>query len=144
LQGANLDDCHDIPGNTAYKNVGIKGRGLAILTIGSITHTHTHTHQKRLYSWNRRPLSTNTVVNIYAPSGSSKGMERGIFSNIELVHLLKNWPRNCIFGGNFNYFLSPLNCTGGFCPSKTLEEFVKSHTRSISGKYIQSCQFHEL
>jgi len=32
LQEVILDDCHDIPGYTAYKNVGKKGRGPAILT----------------------------------------------------------------------------------------------------------------
>jgi hypothetical protein len=75
---------------------------------------------------NRSPISTNTVVNIYAPSGSSNGVERGNFSNTELVYLLRHLPHNYIFGGDFNCVLSPLNCTGGFRPCKTIEVFVKN------------------
>lgn len=65
------------------------------------------------------------MVNIYAPSGSSNGMERENFSNIELVYLLRHLPHNYIIGGDFSCVLSPLNCTGGFRPRKSLEAFVK-------------------
>jgi len=34
LQEVILYDCHDIPGHKAYKNVGKKGGGPAILTTG--------------------------------------------------------------------------------------------------------------
>lgn len=75
---------------------------------------------------NRSPKSTNTVVNIHAPSGSSNGMEPGNFSKTELVYLLRYSPHNYIFGGDFNCVLSPLNCRGGFRPCKTLDAFVKN------------------
>ena len=66
------------------------------------------------------------MVNIYAPSESSHNMERGNFSNTELVYVLSHLPHNYIFGEDFNCVLSPLNCTGGFRPRKTLETFVKT------------------
>jgi hypothetical protein len=123
LQEVILDDCHDIPGYTAYKNVGKKGRGPAILTRRIMTLTKREilpTEGEIAAPYQQTPL------NISAPSGSSNGMERGNFSNTELVYLLRHLPHNYIFGGDFNCVLSPLNYTGGFRACKTLQAFVKN------------------
>jgi len=96
---------------------------------GHPNQTYYDTHPKRNITdgrRNRSPVSTNTVVNISAPSRSSNGMERGNFSNTELVYLLRHLPHNYIFGGDLNFVLSPLNCTGGFRPCKTLEALIKN------------------
>ena len=46
-----------------------------------------------------------TQINIYAPSGTAKRLEREHFYNSELTYLLRDAPANIFLGGDFNCVL---------------------------------------
>ena len=65
------------------------------------------------------------LVNIYAPSGAEKKIERDAFFNKDLPLLLKDVPTTMILGGDFNCVLTKTDCTGHLNFSRALNALVK-------------------
>ena len=68
----------------------------------------------------------NTLfVKVYASDGNAQRRDGDQFLKTELQNLLRHAPQNCIVGGNFNCFLSPLGCNNEFRQCKTPEALRK-------------------
>jgi len=65
------------------------------------------------------------LVNVYAPPGTAKLLERERFYNNEFPYLLKASPSNIIFGGDFNCVLNQTDSTGHFNYSEALDGLVR-------------------
>jgi len=65
------------------------------------------------------------LVNVYAPSGTKKKIEREAFFNIDLPLLLKDIPTTMILGRDFNCVLAKPDCTGHFNFSRALNALVR-------------------
>jgi hypothetical protein len=65
------------------------------------------------------------IINIYAPSGTSKRHEREQFFNSELTYLLRTDYKHIICGGDFNCVLQPIDVVGQFTRSYALVELIK-------------------
>ena len=60
-------------------------------------------------------LGSYRLLNVYAPSGTSKRAERAIFFGQKVFHALQlNGNAPTIFGGDFNSLLKPIDVEGGF------------------------------
>lgn len=66
-----------------------------------------------------------TVVNLYAPSGSSNKAARSAFFKTEAIYLLRQNPQYLILGGDFNCVLSPKDQSPNFNYCKELHDLVK-------------------
>jgi exonuclease III len=111
-----------IQGYKVHTNIGIYNRGTAMLTREPITLTNI----TRLPSGRGMAACYRGVwiVNIYAPSGTSRRQEREDFYNAEVTYLLWSIPPTMIIGGDFNCVLSQTDCTGNINYSKALDRVV--------------------
>ena len=66
-----------------------------------------------------------SIINICAPSGTTRRQEREQFYNSELAYLLRDAPENIILGGDFNYILEKTDSTGTYNYSQALAELVR-------------------
>ena len=66
------------------------------------------------------------IVNIYAPSGTSRKQDREDFYIVELTYVLRSIPPTMIIGGDFNCVLLQVDCTGNINYSEVLNRVVRS------------------
>ena len=64
------------------------------------------------------------LINVYAPSGSTRRTERENFFNTELPTFFYTAPLHTIIGGDFNCVLNPTDTVGTFITSTALSEIV--------------------
>jgi CTP synthase (UTP-ammonia lyase) len=82
-----------------HHNIGSSMRGTAIFQrTALLSQTSPNYHQDEQLQLKRGTL----LINIYAPSGTSKRHEREYFFNNELTYLLRPPTARMIIGGNFN------------------------------------------
>jgi exonuclease III len=92
-------DFSSITGYTAYVNVGEDQRGTATLVKEGVELTDiTRLPPRGMFGFWRHI----GLVNIYAPSGTSKRIEREKFYQADLAYLLRSLPNTLILGGDFN------------------------------------------
>jgi exonuclease III len=106
-----------------YLNVGTEGRGTAIFTK---EHIHL-TDMKYLPSGRGMAGRYHDmyIINLYAPSGTSKKKEIDKFYISDLPYLLQHKSHDYIIGGDFNCVLRQTDCIGP-PTNKRLEQFIKS------------------
>jgi endonuclease/exonuclease/phosphatase family metal-dependent hydrolase len=90
-------------GNTILYNIGTSRRGTAILTRDSMVVTNI----SRIPSGRAiaATLGTLLIINVYAPSGTTKRSEREAFFNNDLPFLLGSASDDILMGGDFNCVL---------------------------------------
>jgi exonuclease III len=111
---------------TAHMNIGIDGRGTAILDKDGLILTNI----QRIPSGRGIAATLNgiRIVNIYAPSGSEKRREKEAFYNEEFATLLPPTVTEMILAGDFNCVLSQADCTGRGNYNKALERLVRGRS----------------
>lgn len=122
LQEVKTNDFSEIYGYTAYVNVGSESLGTAILTRNGID----------LHSVEKLPSGKGIsgiykdymFLNLYAPSGSNKRKARNLFFAQDVPYLLRSLPKFLIMGGDYNCVLRPVDTTGHFLPSNSLQTLV--------------------
>lgn len=67
-----------------------------------------------------------TLINLYAPSGSSNKAERSLFFKEEIIYLLRRCPVNVLMGGDFNCVLHAKDQFPHFNYCKELHELVRN------------------
>ena len=101
-------------GYTAHYNFGTTRRGTALITRDLPTLTNiTPLPPERAIAAKLGDLS---IINIYAPSGTSKRHEREAFFNNELRYLQRTGSDNLLMRGDFNYTLTQLHRAKYFQP----------------------------
>ena len=113
----------DAPGYNVYSNVGAEMRGTAIMARRNIQITNI----AKLPSGRAIAVTIYglRIINIYAPSGTSRRTERERFYNAELPTLLPTQDRPLLVGGDFNCVLSPVDSTGTYTSSNALTNIVQ-------------------
>jgi endonuclease/exonuclease/phosphatase family metal-dependent hydrolase len=117
-------------GYDIHHNIGPNRRGTAIAATPTC----------RLHNIERAPdgrviaatLHTTRIINIYAPSGTSKRAEREKYYGHDLARFLDTSNKALILGGDFNCVLSPSDTTGARCLSRELGDIVHSFKLSDS------------
>ena len=64
-------------------------------------------------------------VIIYAPSGAAKGLEREVFYNTEVVHLITSSSTAMIIAGDFNCVITNNDRTGQKNYRRALARFIQ-------------------
>jgi len=123
LQEVTQPNLDTLRGYVAQNNTGTNGRGTAIVT----SENKLLTNVVRIPSGRgiAAELQGVWLVNIYAPSGAEKKIEREAFFNIDLPLLLKDILTTMILGGDLNGVLAKTDCTGHFNFSRALNVLVK-------------------
>jgi exonuclease III len=113
-------------GYTIHYNIGTSRRGTANLTRDTIVITNL----LRITSGRAIAASFGTllIVNVYAPSGTSKRTEREAFFNNDLSLLLGASSTDIIMGGDFNCILEAADATGQGSHSRALTTLVKGYS----------------
>jgi exonuclease III len=68
------------------------------------------------------------VVSIYAPSGTSKRLERETFFNNDLPYLLEMASEDILLGGDFNCVLDAGDTTGHGSYSRSLSTLIHGYS----------------
>jgi exonuclease III len=68
-----------------------------------------------------------TLINVYAPSGTAKQVERESFFNNDLVFLLRNATDSLLLGGDFNCVLESSDGTSHCTYSRALATLVHGY-----------------
>jgi exonuclease III len=97
---------------TAHVNIGIEGRGTAIL----------HKDCYHLTDIEKLPTGRGIlglfndvkIISVYAPSGSARKGESEEFLNVSVPQLLRHPHPKLILARNFNCVLQPTDTTGAF------------------------------
>ena len=66
-----------------------------------------------------------TLLNIYAPSGTARSVERENFFNTKLAYLLRNVPDNFFLGGDVNCLVQSADTTSHCTHRRALAELVQ-------------------
>jgi exonuclease III len=113
-------------GYTIHYNIGTSRRGTAILTRDTIVVTTLF----RIPSGRAIAASLGTIliVNVYAPSGTSKRSEREAFINNDLHFLLGSAPADILLGSDFNCILEAADSTGHGSYSRSLATLVEGYS----------------
>jgi exonuclease III len=75
------------------------------------------------------------LVNLSAPSGTSRKAEREAFYNMVLPSLLRNEVSQVILGGDFTCVMDPCDVTGPYTRCKALEAIIHDMPlRTLGGK----------
>jgi exonuclease III len=121
-QEVTTDALQGIPTYTTHLNMGTEGRGTALL----VKDAYKVDDVRRLPSGRGIMATFNgiRIVNIYAPSGTSKRKERELFYNLELPHLIGQPPAEMLIAGDFNCVLQPQDSTGVPHTSRALHALV--------------------
>jgi exonuclease III len=122
--------------NVAQTSICTNGRETAIVTREIIPLTNV----VRIQSGRDIAAEVQGVwlVNIYAPSGAEKKIERETFFNIDFTLLLKDIPTTMILGGDFNCVLAKTDCNGHCNFSQALNVLVKFLNWFICGRRLRS------
>jgi len=126
LQEVTSAEILQIPGYVAHCNIGTEMRGTAMLVRENIT----------LDNIVRAPSGRAMaavflgilLLNVYAPSGTSRKAEREEFYNLDLPPLLRSDVPHLMCGGDFNCVLQPCDVTCQFNRCKALGEFVTGYS----------------
>jgi exonuclease III len=112
-------------GYTIHYNTGTSRRGTAILTRDTIVVTNVF----RIPSGRAiaESLGTLLIVNVLAPSGTSKRSEREAFNN-DLTFLLGSAPADILLGGDFNCILEAADSNGHGSYSRSLATLVQGYS----------------
>jgi hypothetical protein len=65
------------------------------------------------------------ILNIYAPSGTTRKAEREQFFNTEVTHIMPTTHQRIILAGDFNCTIAPTDCTCTNNHSAALEKLIK-------------------
>ena len=124
LQEVTNSEITQIPGYTAYVNIGTENRGTAIIVKEGFRTSDV----TRLQSGRGITIKINDIyyVNIYAPSGTAKKKEREEFFNNQLPILIPITPGEIVLAGDFNCIINPLDTTGTTPYSRTLASFINT------------------
>ena len=122
----------ETPGYIAYTNIGPDMRGTAIVARRNIPITNL----ERLPSGRAMAVESNglRIINLYAPSGTAKRMERERFYNSELPVLLNVQSTQTLISGDFNCILSPSDSTGNFSHSNALANLIRGFSLTDAWK----------
>jgi exonuclease III len=111
-------------GYVIHHNIGPGRRGTAIAaTPTCCLHNIERAPDGRVIA---ATLNTTRIINVYAPSGTSKRAEREKYFGHDLARFLDISNKDLILGGDFNSVLSPSDATGAPCNSKALGDIVDS------------------
>ena len=115
-------------GYDVHYNIGSERRGTAFL----IRNTLFGTNITRIPSGRAISMSLGEiyVVNIYAPSGTSKRLERETFFNNDLPYLLHMATGDILLGGDFNCVLEGRDSTGRGSYSRSLNTLIHGYSMS--------------
>ena len=112
----------NFPGLDEIVNVGVAGRGTAILyKKGLPLHATCKLPSGRGIS---ARLGDVTIVNIYAPAGTQGRRGRGEFFTKDITPLLQDAAQKIVLGGDFNCVLHAQDTTGVATPSTVLRNVV--------------------
>jgi exonuclease III len=102
--------------------LGNERRGTAILTRDGITVSQI----KRIPSGRGMAVEIKGIwhINVYAPPGAERKLERERFFNNELPLILAVTPAEMLLVGDFNSIINKLDSTGNVSCSKALERLV--------------------
>jgi len=122
IQEVTNGDTLAFKGYQSTMNIGMQGRGTAILTKLNLQPHGT----VRLPSGRGLAIfyESTCIVNIHALSGSTNRAEREDFFNSEIIALLPHVPTDLILAGDFNCVLSNNDCTGNRSCSRALDRLV--------------------
>ena len=122
LQEVVTPDSIEVLGYSAYSNVGSDMRGTAILVRRGLQVTDI----QRVPTGRAVAVTCQgiRIVNIYAPSGTSRRADRERFYNADLSELLSTHAVPMLIGGDFNCTLSPIDTTGTHSTSNALTNII--------------------
>ena len=108
---------------SVHINIGTDRRGTAILpeNISALSKIQRLPLGRRMSATFRGILS----VNIYAPSGAEKGLEREAFYNTEVVHVIISSSTAMILAGDFNCVITNNDRTGEQNYRRALARFIQ-------------------
>jgi len=112
-----------IQGYQTYMNIGSEKRGTAIAMKEG-----TRTSEIRRIPTGRgiaAKIEDTWLINIYAPSGTTRKAEREQFFNTEVTYIIPTTHERIIFAGDFNCTMSPSDCTGTNNHSAALDKLLK-------------------
>jgi exonuclease III len=117
-----------INGYQVFYNIGTNRRGTAILSRDTIPLTNiSKLPTGRAIATS---LATLLIINVYAPSSTSKRAEREPFYNNELPYILRTASGKIILGGDFNCVLEAKDATGHANYSRSLTILTQSYALS--------------
>jgi exonuclease III len=125
-----------IIGYLAHTNIGPDMRGNAI-----IARKYLHITQIDRIPSGRAIAAEfhgTRLINVYAPSGTSKRTQRECFFLTELPALLSADSQSILLGGDLNCTLHPADSTGSPVPSRALEETI--HGLALTDTWEQDPQ----
>jgi exonuclease III len=112
-----------IQGYHTYINIGSEKRGTAIAMKEG-----THSSEIRRIPTGRgiaAKIEDTWILNIYAPSGTTRKAEREQFFNTEITYIMPTTHKRIILAGDFNCTMAPTDCTGTNNHSAALEKLIK-------------------
>jgi exonuclease III len=123
LQEVTHTDFTTIHGYKATVNEGTDKRGTAFLVKTGLDFQHI----KRIPSGRgiAAMFQGIRIINIYAPSGAEKRVERECFFNNDVTFLLPTDSTDVVIAGDFNCVTSPADCTGRPTTSRALMTLIK-------------------
>jgi exonuclease III len=126
LQEVTHTDFTKIHNYTATVNEGTDKRGMAFLVKTGLDVQHI----KRIPSGRgiAAMFQGIWIINIYAPSGAEKRVERECFFNNEFTFLLPTDSNDVIIAGDFNCVNSPADCTERPTMSRALMTLIKGRS----------------
>ena len=126
LQEVGVEHLNLGSGYVVYNNYNFNGTGTAIVVRDTVDFSDVQYHPNgRIISGHIGPLY---VINVYAPSGTSKRTERNDFYAHDVPpYLLPNMD-HILLGGDFNCVLRPSDQKPGYNYSPTLERLITGLT----------------
>ena len=123
LQEVINPEIFNITGYTTHLNIGTIMPGTAIIARHDFPITNIATVPSG------RAIAADCtgirLVNVYAPSGTTRRVERERFFISELPELFYAASRSMLIGGDFNCVLQPADTTGPFTTSRALSEIIR-------------------
>jgi exonuclease III len=124
LQEVTTKNITNIRGYTTYLNEGTTNRGTALVTKEGINVTSI----KRIPTGRGMAAHINNmwIINVYAPSGAERKVEREKFYNMDIIQLLSTTHDRTIIAGDFNCIQNKTGCTGTPNHSKALGSVIQA------------------
>jgi exonuclease III len=126
LQEVISEEVLHMPGYEIYCNLGTEMRGTTFLVREGIRMDHV----EKLSSGRAiaEVFQGILLVNLYAPTGTSRKTEREAFYNLDFPSLLRNEVSHGILGWDFNCVMQPCDVTGHYTRCKALEEIINGYS----------------